>query len=227
MSTWRFFFENDDDSLKNLIRWRRFEILKSTFWTILNLLSWNECDENRSLRREHYQIFRCRHNITFDHAISLINWHDIENDCNDNEISEYRSFLTRSFRWLWQSQKIRWFDFRVNHENFCEKISSEIRRKFAWFLTIRIDKSYSCVATFCMNLIFCHRVCQMIWSFWCFVDLEKQNFFRHILRFFDVCWFESSYVFESFLRDFARNWKYFASCRWYFLFWRSKVVFLL
>ena len=209
----RFFFENDDDSLKKNFRRQRFQILRSSIWMILNLRRWNVFDDNRSLHRERCRIFRCRHNIKYDREINLINWHDIENDCNDIEISKYRSFFTRDFRWLWQNQKIHWFDFRENRENFYAKINNETHREFAWCRIIRIDKNYSCVKTFCKNSIFCHRVCQTIWRFWCFVDSKKLNFFRHILLFFNICWFESLYVFESSLRDFLHNWKCFASCR--------------
>ena len=227
MSTWRFFFESDDDPLRDLIRWRRLEILKSTFWTILSLLSWNEYDESRSSRREHYRTLRYRHSITFDHETSSTNWHDIENDCNDIETPKYRPSLTRNSRWLWRDRKVHWFDLRKNHENLCEKISNETHRKFAWFLTTRVDRSCFYVLISCTNLAFCHQVCRMIWPFWCFVDPKRRNFFRRISRSFDVCWPELLYAFESSLHDLVRSWEYFASCRWYSLFWRSKVAFSL
>ena len=170
-------------------------------------------DDNRLQCRERYRIFRCLHNIMFHHAINLINWHDIENDCNNSEISKYRSFFTRNSRWLWQNQKIHWFDFRKNRENFCAKINNETHREFASFQIIRIDKHCSYIATFWTNSTFCHQICRMILRSWCFVDLKKRNFFRRISLFFDVCWFERSCVFKSFRRYLVRNWECFASFR--------------
>ena len=160
MSKRRFFFESDDDLQMNFDH--RFKTRKMWFWMISNLRRWIDFDDNHSSRHEHYRTHRCRRNIKFDYAINSINWRDIEIDRNDIEILKYRSFFTRNSRWLWQNRKIRWFDFRKNHKNFCVKINNETHHKFALFQIIQIDKSCSYVLTFCMNQIFCHQICRII-----------------------------------------------------------------
>ena len=120
----------------------------------MSLRRWNVRDNNRSQRHERYWTFRCLRNITFDYAINLFNWHDIENDCNNIEISKYCLSFIRNSRWLWLNSKIRWFNFQKSHKNLCVEVNSEIHHEFAWFRIIRVDKNCSNVVLFWTNSIF-------------------------------------------------------------------------